>query len=89
MVQGCSRRAIVEFQRNIVGADFRGELARVDVPLTIVQGDLDVSAPPALCGERVAALRPAAEYLLYAGVAHGPMVTHARRLAADIAARAR
>ena len=89
MVQGCSRRAIVHFQRAVVRADFRAELAGIDVPLTIVQGDLDVSAPPALCGERVAALMPAAEYLRYAGVAHGPMVTHAQRLADDIVARAR
>ena len=89
MVQGCSRRAIVDFQHAISHADFRAELARVDVPLTIIQGDLDVSAPPALCGERVLALKPDAEYLPYAGVAHGPMVTHALRLADDIAARAR
>ena len=88
MVQGCSRRAIVEWQREITRADFRAELAKIDVPVTIVQGDLDVSAPPALCGERVAALLPGAEYLPYEGVAHGPMVTHAARLAGDIAARA-
>jgi len=48
-----------------------------------------VSAPPALCGERVAALNPEAEYLAYPGVAHGPMVTHAARLADDIVARVR
>jgi pimeloyl-ACP methyl ester carboxylesterase len=59
------------------------------VALTIVQGDLDVSAPPALCDERIAALNPRVEYLLYEGVAHGAMVTHAARLADDIAARAR
>ena len=89
MVQGCSRRAIVAWQHEVTHTDFRAELARVDVPITIVQGDLDVSAPPALCGERIAALKPDAEYLAYEGVAHGPMVTHALRLADDIAARAR
>jgi pimeloyl-ACP methyl ester carboxylesterase len=89
MVQGCSRRALVDFQHAIAHADFLAELALVDVPITIVQGDLDVSAPPALCGERLAALKPDAEYLRYDGVAHGPMVTHARRLADDIARRAR
>ena len=89
MVQGCSRRAVVDFQQAIAKADFRAELARVDVPLTIIQGDLDVSAPPALCGERILALRPGAEVVAYEGVAHGPMVTHALRLADDIAVRAR
>ena len=89
MVQGCSRRAVIDFQQAIAHSDFRAELARIDVPLTIIQGDLDVSAPPALCGERVLSLRPRAEYVAYDGVAHGPMVTHALRLADDIAARAR
>jgi len=89
MALGCSRRAIVDFQRAVVRADFRAELARIAVPLTIIQGELDVSAPPALCGERVAALKPDAEYLAYPGVAHGPMVTHALQLADDIATRAR
>ena len=89
MVSGCSRRAIVDFQRAVARADFRAELDRVTVPLTIIQGELDVSAPPAPRGERVAALKPDAEYLAYAGVAHGPMVTHAARLADDIAARVR
>ena len=89
MVQGCSRRAIVEYQRAVARSDFRAELAAIDVALTIIQGDLDVSAPPALCGERAAALKPDAEYLAYPGVAHGPMVTHATLLADDIATRAR
>jgi pimeloyl-ACP methyl ester carboxylesterase len=89
MVQGASRRAIVAFQHEVAHADFRAEFARLDVPVTILQGDLDVSAPPALCGERMAALKPDAEYLAWTGVAHGPMVTHPLRLADAIAARAR
>ena len=89
MVQGCSRRAIVDFQRAVAHADMRAEFERIDVPITIIQGDLDVSAPPALCGEAMRALRPDAEYLAWTGVAHGPMVTHAARLADAIAARAR
>jgi len=89
MVQGASRRAIVAFQHAIAHADFRADFARLDVPVTILQGDLDVSAPPALCGERMAALKPDAEYLAWTGVAHGPMVTHPQRLADAIAARAR
>ena len=89
LAQACSRRAIVDFQRTVVQSDFRAELARVDVPLTIVQGDLDVSAPPALCGERVRDVL--VEQVVGVGPdrAHGPMLTHAIRLADDIAARAR
>jgi pimeloyl-ACP methyl ester carboxylesterase len=89
MVQGASRRAIVAFQHEVAHADFRAEFARLDVPVTIIQGDLDVSAPPALCGERMLALKPDAEYLAWSGVAHGPMVTHPLQLADAIAERTR
>ena len=85
MVQGASRRAIVDFQHAIAHADFRAEFARLHLPVTIIQGDLDVSAPPALCGEAMAALLPHARYLPWPGVAHGPMVTHPARLADAIA----
>ncbi len=88
MVVGCSRRALVDYYREVARTDFREELRRVRVPVTIVQGTLDVSAPEGLCGRRTAVLVPQAEYLSYEGVAHGPMVTHVARLADDIAARA-
>ena len=88
MVLGCSRRILVDYQRIIAATDFRDEMRALTLPVTIVQGDRDVSAPEALCGRRTAALLPHAELLLYEGVAHGPMVTHAARLAEDIAARA-
>jgi non-heme chloroperoxidase len=87
MVMGCSRRIVVDFQREIARTDFRPELAAITVPVRIIQGDCDVSAPPDLCGRRIVALVPSAEFLLYEGVAHGPMVTHAQRLAEDIAIR--
>ena len=88
MVLGCSRRVLVDYQGIIASTDFRDELRRLTLPVTIIQGDRDVSAPEALCGRRTAALLPGAEFVLYEGVAHGPMVTHAARLADDIAARA-
>ena len=88
MVMGCSRRALVDYYREVARTDFREELKSVSVPVTIIQGTLDVSAPEGLCGRRTASLVPEAEYLSYEGVAHGPMVTDAERLAGDIAARA-
>ncbi len=89
MVMGCSRRILVDYQRIIARTDFRDELRQIRVPITIVQGDRDVSAPEALCGRRIKALVPAAEYLRYEGVAHGPMVTDGPRLAQDIIIRAK
>lgn len=88
MVMGCSRRILVDYYRAMAAADFRDELRRLTRPVTIIQGDRDVSAPEALCGRPLAALLPEAEFLLYEGVAHGPMVTHVERLATDIADRA-
>lgn len=88
MVMGCSRRALVDYYREVARTDFREELKRVRVPITIIQGTLDVSAPEAVCGRRTAALVPQAEYLSYDGIAHGPMVTDPERLASDIAERA-
>ena len=88
MVMGCSRRILVDYYRAMAAADFRHELRSLTCPVTIIQGDQDVSAPEALCGRPLATLLPDAEFLLYEGVAHGPMVTHVERLAADIADRA-
>lgn len=89
MVLDCSRRAVVGFQRTIAQADLTAEAAALDLPVTIIHGDRDVSAPIDSTARRYAAIVPGAELLVYPGVAHGVMVTHASRLAGDIAARAR
>lgn len=87
MVMDCSRRAIVEFQRTIGEADLEGEAAALDVPTCIIHGDRDVSAPIDMTGRRFASTIPGAEMVVYDGVAHGVMVTHPARLAADVAGR--
>jgi non-heme chloroperoxidase len=55
------------------------------LPVTIVHGDCDASAPLELTSRRYAELIPDAELHIYEGVAHGVMVTHATRLADEIA----
>jgi pimeloyl-ACP methyl ester carboxylesterase len=85
MVLDASRRALVDFQRAIMTSDFTDEAAAIVVPVRIIHGDLDASAPLDLTARRYAALSPGAELLVYEGVAHGVMITHAARLAADIA----
>ena len=89
MALDCSRRITVDFQQAIIAADFRQEAAALRLPVTIIHGDKDVSAPIDLTGRRYAALIPDAELLVYDGAAHGLPVTHAQRLAADIAERIR
>ena len=88
MALDCSRRAILDFQRAIMEADLRHDLARLDLPVTIIHGDSDASAPLDFTGRRYAALVAGAELLVYEGAAHGLMITHPARLAADIAERA-
>jgi non-heme chloroperoxidase len=87
MLMGCSRRAIVDFQREIAKTDFKAELQSLTAPVTVIHGDSDVSAPLDLCGRRTAAITPNAELVVYPGSAHGPMVTDIERLAHDIALR--
>lgn len=85
LVFGCSRRILIDLQRVIVEADFRKEAAALNVPVTLIHGNRDVSAPLETTGRRYAALIPDAELIVYEGVAHGVMLTHAARLASDIA----
>lgn len=89
MVLDCSRRAIVEFQRTIAATDLTADAAALDLPVTIIHGDRDASAPLDVSGRRYAATIPDAELVVYEGTAHGVMVTDAHRLAADITRRVR
>lgn len=73
MVLDCSCRAIVDFQRTIVETDLTDEAAALDLPVTIIHGDRDVSAPIDLTARRYAKLIRRAELLVYEGVAHGVM----------------
>lgn len=87
MMLDCSRRIIMDFQRAILVADLRKEAESLSVPVTIIHGNQDVSTPIDLTARRYAKLIPDVELLVYEGVAHGVMVTHAERLATDIAQR--
>jgi len=89
MVLDTPRRMIIDFQRAIAQADLREEAAAIRIPVTLVHGTLDASAPIAITAERYAALIGDAELLVYEDAAHGVMITHAARLANDIAPRAR
>lgn len=87
MLLDCSRRAIVAFQREVVQVDLCTETVALDLPVAIIHGDQDVSAPIDLTARRYAAQIRDSELLVYEGVAHGVMVTHCARLVADIVAR--
>jgi pimeloyl-ACP methyl ester carboxylesterase len=88
MVLDCSRKIMIDFQRVIAAADLREEAAALVVPVTIIHGTLDVSAPIDLIARLFERIIPDAELVIYEGAAHGIMVTHPQRLAADVATRA-
>lgn len=86
MMLGTSLLAAVQLAQANVATDFRADLARIYVPALVVHGDQDVSAPLAVTGARTAALIPDARLIVYEGAPHGLPLTHAERLAQDIAA---
>lgn len=82
-------KALAECNRAMIDADFRAELARLRLPVRVVHGDRDASAPLDLTGRPTAALVPGATLSVYEGAPHGLYVTHAARLNAEIAAFAK
>ncbi|MGH6613827.1 alpha/beta fold hydrolase [Sphingomonas sp.] len=86
MMLGTSLLAAVQLAQANVATDFRADLARIYVPALVVHGDCDASAPLALTGVPTAALIPDARLIVYEGAPHGLPLTHADRLAQDIAA---
>ena len=89
MVRGCSRQMGIDVQNVFAGADLRAEAATLDLPVTIIHGDRDASAPIDRSARRYAELIPGAKLIVYEGAAHGLMLTHAPRLVDDIIEAAR
>lgn len=55
----------------ITTADLRTEIARIDCPVLVIQGDADLSAPLQVTGEPTAALMPQATLHVIEGAGHG------------------
>ncbi|MBO9707686.1 MAG: alpha/beta hydrolase [Caulobacter sp.] len=81
-----SPKAMLDCNLAMIEADFRPELAQIDLPSLVIHGDRDVSAPLERTGARAAALIPGAELRVYEDAPHGLFVTHMDRLNADILA---
>lgn len=76
--------ALVECTQHVGAEDFRDELSKITVPTLVIAGGKDVSAPM-IRSERTARLIPGAKLTVYDDAPHGLFITHAKRLAADIA----
>ncbi|WP_077001987.1 alpha/beta fold hydrolase [Variovorax sp. KK3] len=70
--------------RALVDADLREDLAAVDRPVLILHGALDVQAPLAITGERLAAGLPHVTLEVYDDAPHGIWITHLQRVNRDI-----
>jgi non-heme chloroperoxidase len=66
--------------------DFRGDLAKFDVPTLVIHGDDDQVVPFEVGGKASAALVDGAELKVYAGGPHGITDTHKDQLNADLLA---
>jgi non-heme chloroperoxidase len=80
-----SLQAAVELSKIQTSTDFRPELAQIRIPVLVVHGDRDASAPLALTGKPASAQIPNARLRVYEGAPHGLYITHADRLNRDIA----
>ena len=74
----------IETNRINTEADFRPEMARLELPTLIVHGDRDVSAPLELTGRKSQALIRGSELRIYEGAPHGLLLTHKERLNRDL-----
>jgi non-heme chloroperoxidase len=77
-------RVAIECNRVMTSTDFRQELQKISVPVLIVHGDKDASAPIDLTGRPTAALIPNAQLKVYEGAPHGLFLTHKERLNTDL-----
>ena len=89
MMNQTTLQALVDCNAAFNAADFRAELPRLKLPVLILQGDADASAPLDLTGRKTAALIPGAELKVYAGAPHGLIFTHHDRVSEDLLAFAR
>jgi non-heme chloroperoxidase len=64
--------------------DLRADLAGIDVPAMVIQGDADKNNPLELTGRRAAGLMPQARLVVLAGAGHGLYRSEARRFTTEI-----
>lgn len=77
--------AALAVQETNCAAAHEDELAELDLPVLVLHGAADASAPVHITGRRTAALVPGAVYREYPTAGHGLYVTHAEAINTEIA----
>lgn len=75
-----SQLAVQECINAFGRTDFRGDLARVTIPLLVVHGDADQIVPLEISGKRAAEQVASSEYHVLAGAPHAFTATHGEEL---------
>jgi non-heme chloroperoxidase len=86
MMYQTSFQAQIQCNIAVTETDFRAELPNIKVPVLVIHGTRDVSAPIALTGQRTAKLIPGAALKVYEGAPHGLFVTHMEQVNQDLLA---
>ena len=81
--------ALLAFHQSLAETDFRAELAALDLPVLVIQGDADATCPLDLTGRPTADLVKGARLVVVPGGTHGLVASHPALLAAAIAGFAR
>jgi non-heme chloroperoxidase len=81
-----SFKAILDCWYAMRDTDFTSEISALRLPLLIIHGDNDQSAPLALCGQRIAQAVPTSQLIVYPSAPHGLFLTERERLTCDLAA---
>lgn len=84
LLQQISLPVALACSRALVGEDFRREMRKIDIPVLLIHGDRDRSAPLELTARRAAQLLPNGRLLVYEGAPHGLIYTHVERLHRDM-----
>ncbi|MEU7057204.1 alpha/beta hydrolase [Streptomyces sp. NPDC046197] len=81
---GATARATAAVQELVAAVDVAPELPKLDLPVLVLHGTHDTSAPLDVTGRRAARLLPDADLKIYDNAGHGLFITHAEQLNADL-----
>jgi pimeloyl-ACP methyl ester carboxylesterase len=84
MALATSLQALHDCNLAVQEAEMSEELRRIALPVLLIAGDRDVSAPLAMTARRTAALLPRARLCVLEGAAHGMFLTHVERVNAEL-----
>jgi pimeloyl-ACP methyl ester carboxylesterase len=84
MALQCSLQALHDCHVCVQESDMVAELEAVDVPVLLVAGALDVSAPLELTARRTATLVPDCRLVIYEDAAHGMFLTHVEQINGEL-----